>query len=152
MNSVRHARYRGHRLPAEVIALAVWLRFRFPLSLPMAEDLLAARGITVSHGAVWRWAGKFGRDLAIHIRRQKPQLGDIWRLDEVVISIKGQQHWLWRAADSKDHVLDALLQSHRDTGAALRLLRKLIRKQGRVPQDLVMTGPYPVALPARLSR
>jgi transposase-like protein len=44
--------YRGHRFPAEVIAQAVWLYFRFPLSLRMVEDLLAARGIIVSHETV----------------------------------------------------------------------------------------------------
>ena len=101
----------------------------------------AFRGITISHGTAWRWAGKFGRDFPIQIRRQAPQLGDIWHLDEVVISINGQQHGLWRAADRKGHVPDALLQSHRDTGAALRLLRKLIRKQARVPQVLVTDRP-----------
>jgi putative transposase len=137
MSKVRHARYRGHRFPAEVISHAVWLYFRFPLSLRMVEDLLAARGIIVSHETVRRWAEKFGRDFANQIRRRAPQLGDKWHLDEVVITINGKQHWLWRAVDSKGHVLDALVQSRRDTGAAVRLLRKLIRKQGRVPRVLV---------------
>ena len=137
MNNVRHSRYRGHRFPAEVIAHAVWLYYRFPLSLRMVEDLLTARGIIVSYETVRLWAEKFGRDFANHIRRRAPQLRDKWHLEEVVIRINGKQHWLWRAGDSKGHVLDALVQSRRDTGAALRLLRKLIRKQGRVPRVLV---------------
>ena len=79
------ALYRGHRFPAEVIAHAVWLYFRFPLSLRMVEDLLAARGIIVSHETVRRWAEKFGRDFANKIRRCAPRYGDKWHLDEVVI-------------------------------------------------------------------
>jgi putative transposase len=78
--------YRGHRFPAEVIAHAVWLYFRFPLSLRMVEDLLAARGIVVSHETVRRWAEKFGRDFAKAIRLRAPQFGDKWHLDEVVVS------------------------------------------------------------------
>jgi putative transposase len=137
MNNVRHARYRGHRFPAEVIAHAVWLYFRFPLSLRMVEDLLAARGMIVSYETVRRRAENFGRDFANQIRRRAPQLGDKWHVDEVVITISGKQHWPRRAADGNGHVLEALVQSRRDTGAAVRLLRKLIHKQGRVLRVLV---------------
>jgi putative transposase len=129
--------YRGHRFPAEVIAHAVWLYFRFPLSLRMVEDLLAARGIIVSHETVRRWAEKFGRDFANKIRRRTPQFGDKWYLDEVVITINGKKHWLWRAVDQDGFVLDALVQSRRDKHAAERLLRKLIRKQARAPRVLI---------------
>ena len=62
--------YRRHRYPGEVIAHAAWLYFRFPLSLRMVEDLLAARGITVSHQTVRQWAEKFGRAFANEIRRR----------------------------------------------------------------------------------
>ena len=92
--------YRRHRFPAEVIAHAVWLYLRFPLSLRMVEDLLAARGIIVSHQTVRLWVEKFGRDFAGEIRRRSAgRLGDKWHLDEVVISIGGKQHRLWRAVD-----------------------------------------------------
>jgi putative transposase len=100
----------------------------------MAEDLPAARGIIVSHETVRRWAEKFGRDFANQMRWRAPQLGDKWHLDDVVITVSGKQHWLRRAVDSKGRVLDALVQSRRDT---VRLLRKLIRKQGRVQRVLV---------------
>jgi putative transposase len=55
--------YRRHRFPAEVIVHAVWLYFRFPLSLRMVEEMLAARGIDVSHESVRHWAEKFGRGI-----------------------------------------------------------------------------------------
>ena len=86
--SARDPLYRRHRFPAEVIAHAVWLYFRFPLSLRMVEDILAARGIIVSHQTVRLWAEKFGRQFANDIRRRSAgRLGDKWYLDEVVIQV-----------------------------------------------------------------
>ena len=137
MRNTSKSLYRGYRFPAEVIQHAVWLYFRFPLSLRMVEDLLAARGIIVSHETVRRWAEKFGRIFANKIRRRAPRLGDKWHLDEVVISINGEKHWLWRAVDADGFVLDALVQSRRDRRAAERLLRKLIRKQARAPRVMI---------------
>ena len=86
MRSSRHSRYARHRFPAEVISHAAWLYFRFPLSLRMVEEMLAARGIEVSHETVRQWALKFGQSFADQIRRL-PASGDKWHLDEVVISI-----------------------------------------------------------------
>jgi putative transposase len=77
--------YAGYRFPAEVISHAVWLYFRFPLSLRMVEEMLAARGIMVSHETVRQWALKFGQEFANRIRRRLPRAGDKWHLDEVVI-------------------------------------------------------------------
>jgi putative transposase len=91
---------RRHRFPADAIAHAVWLYFRFPLSLRMVEDMLAARGVIVSHQTVRLWAEKFGRHFANNIRKRSAgRLGDKWHLDEVVITIAGKKHWLWRACD-----------------------------------------------------
>src|SRR4051794_273551 len=103
--------YAGHRFPAEVISQAVWLYFRFLLSLRMVEEMLAARGIVVSHETVRQWALKFGQEFANRIRRKLPRAGDKWHLDEVVIKIAGVKHWLWRAVDQTGMVLDVLMQS-----------------------------------------
>jgi putative transposase len=130
--------YRRHRFPAEVIAHAVWLYFRFPLSLRMVEDLLAARGIIVSHQTVRLWAEKFGCTFANEIRRRSSgRLGDNWHLDEAVISIRGKKHWLWRAVDRDGFVLEVLVQSRRNAKAAKRLLRKLLKSQGRASRVVI---------------
>ena len=84
--------YAGYRFPPEVISQAVWLYFRFPLSLRMVEEMLAARGIIVSHESVRQWALKFGQDFANQIRRRLPATGDKWHLDEVVLKIAGKKH------------------------------------------------------------
>src|SRR3954462_1248096 len=91
--------YTGYRFPGEVISHAVWLSFRFPLSLRMVEERLAARGIAVSYETVRQWARKLGQGFANQIRRRLPCAGDKWHLDEVFLMIMGKKHWLWRAVD-----------------------------------------------------
>ena len=91
--------YKRHRFPPAIIAHAVWLYFRFPLSLRLVEEMLLERGIAVSYETVRRWALKFGRDYARRLRRKRPSRRDICHLDEFVISIGGKKHWLWRAVD-----------------------------------------------------
>ncbi|BCH62481.1 IS6 family transposase (plasmid) [Agrobacterium vitis] len=121
-----------------MIAHAVWLYFRFPLSLRMVEDLLAVRGIIVSHQTVRLWAEKFGRHFANDIRKRSAgRLGDKWHFDEVVITIGGRKHWLWRAVDQDGFVLDVLVQSRRNAKAAKRLMRKLLKAQGRAPRVMI---------------
>src|SRR5215213_9740186 len=129
--------YAGHRFPVEVISQAVWLYFRFPLSLRMVEEMLAARGIVVSHETVRQWGRKFGQAFANQIRRRLPRAGDKWHLDEVCLMIRGTKHWLWRAVDQDGVVLDVLVQKRRDKRAAKRLLRKLLKRQARVPRVMI---------------
>src|SRR6185295_2452944 len=129
--------YAGYRYPPEIISHAVWLSFRFPLSLRMVEEMLAARGIVVSHETVRQWGRKFGQTFANRIRRRLPCAGDKWHLDEVCLMIRGKKHWLWRAVDQDGIVLDVLVQSRRDKKAAKRLLRKLLKRRTRVPRVMV---------------
>ena len=123
--------YAGYRFPAEIISYAVWLYFRFPLSLRHVDEILAARGIFVSHETVRQWSLKFGQAIANHIRGRLPQAGDKWHLDEVAVKIAGVKHWLWRAVDQDGFVLDVLVQSRRNKAAADRLSHKLLKKQRR---------------------
>jgi putative transposase len=129
--------YAGYRFPAEVISHTVWLYFRFPLSLRMVDELLAARGIIVSHETVRQWALKFGQAFANQVRRRLPAAGDKWHLDEVVLTIAGVKHWLQHAVDQTGMVLDILVQSRRDTRAAKRLLCKLLKRQCRAPRVMI---------------
>src|SRR5689334_8467563 len=126
-------RYAGHRFPAEIISYTVWLYFRFPLSLRMVEERLAARGIVVSHESVRQLALKFGQAFANRIRRRLPRTGDKWHLDEVAVKIAGKKHRVWRAVDQDGIVLEILVQNRRDKRAAKRLLRKLLKQQCPMP-------------------
>ncbi|MDN7177442.1 IS6 family transposase [Caballeronia sp. SEWSISQ10-4 2] len=129
--------YAGYRFPPDVISDAVWLYYRFPLSLRMVEELLAARGIELTYESVRRWAVKFGLGIARRIRSTALGRGDKWHLDEVVVTINGKKHLLWRAVDQHGAVLDVLVQSRRDRHASMRLMRKLLRKHGRAPRVLI---------------
>jgi putative transposase len=105
--------------------------------------VLVARCLSATYG--WaaeqinsrQWGLKFGREFASRIRRRAPCRGDKWHLDEVVITIAGTQHWLWRAVDPEGFVLDVLVQSRRDKKAAKRLSRKLLKKPGRAHRVLI---------------
>src|SRR5215218_9591430 len=129
--------YKRHRFPSQIIAHAVWLYFRFPLSLRLVEEMLLERGIVVSYETVRRWALKFGPDYARRLRRKAPSRRDIWHLDEVVVTIPGKKHWLCRAVDQDGYVLDEVVQTRRDTRAAKRLLKRLLRKQGCTPRRII---------------
>ena len=89
--------YRGYRYPAEIISHAVWLYFRFSLSLRDVEDLLAERGVSVTYETIRAWCSKFGPSYAAGLRRRRARVSDKWHLDEVQLKIKGKRHWLWRA-------------------------------------------------------
>ena len=134
--------YRRHRFPAAVIQQAVWLYFRFPLSLSDVEDMLSQRGIDVSYKTVRRWSFKFGLAYARKLRRSHPRADTRWHLDEVFVSINGKNVYLWRAVDCEGEVLDVLVQSRRNKRAALKLMRKLLKSQGFSP-DAVMTDALP---------
>ncbi len=110
---------------------------RFTLSYRDVEELLAERGLDVSYESVRRWVLKFGSAYARNLRRQRLRPSDQWHLDEVVVSIRGRRMYLWRAVDSQGEVLDILVQAKRDKAAALRLMRKLLKKLGFAPRVLV---------------
>src|SRR5919107_595833 len=129
--------YARHQFAAEIIRHAVWLYLRFTLSYRDVEELLAERGIETSYETVRRWVAKFGPKFARNLRRLRPRPTGKWHLDEMVVSIQGRRMYLWRAVDSEGEVLDLLVQSKRDTAAALRLMRKLLKKQGYAPDELV---------------
>lgn len=129
--------YKRHRFPPQIIAHAVWLYFRFPLSLRLVEELLLERGIVVSYETIRRWAKKFGPDYARRLRRKQARRDDIWHLDEVVVTIAGLKHWLWRAVDQDGYVLDEIVQNRRNTKAAKRLLTRLLKKQGLPPKRMI---------------
>jgi len=132
-----HLSYRRHRFPAPIIQHAIWLYLRFTLSYRDVEDLLAERGLDVSYETVRRWVLKFGPGIARRLRRSRPSPSDRWHLDEMVVRIAGKRMYLWRAVDHEGEVLDMLVQRRRDKRAALRLMRKLLRKQGFAPKLLV---------------
>ncbi|BDW86495.1 IS6 family transposase [Roseicyclus marinus] len=124
----------------EIIRLAVMLYVRFPLSLRNVEDLLNERGIDVSHETVRFWWRKFGPMFASEIRARRIEGMQSsrwrWHLDEMFVKINGEQHYLWRAVDHEGEVLESFVTKRRDRKAALKFLRKAMRRHGR-PESVV---------------
>lgn len=125
------------RFPSELIVQAVWLYNRFTQSFRDVEDLLAERGLDVSYETIRRWFLKFGGQISANLRTNHPAPSDHWHLDEMVIVICGRRHWLWRAVDNEGTVLDFLVQSRRNTKAASKLVRSLLKKQKIFPTMIV---------------
>jgi putative transposase len=123
-----------------VISHAIWLYHRFSLSFRDVEDLLAERGIIVSFESIRRWCLKFGPRYQRALKRREGRLGDDWFVDEVFISISGQQFYLWRAVDQDGDVLDILVQRRRNRAAAERFFRKVLAGQGAEPRRAVTDG------------
>ena len=125
--------FKRHRFSPEIIRHAVWLYASFALSYRDVEDLLAERGLDISCESVRRWFLKLGAPIARNLRPMRPIPNGYWHLDEMVIVIRGQRYWLWRAIDNRGEVLDFLVQSKRNAQAALKSMRKLLKKQGGAP-------------------
>ncbi|UQV19382.1 IS6 family transposase [Brevundimonas albigilva] len=132
--------FKRHRFPAEVIRHAVWLYFRFSLSLRDVEEMLAQRGIEVSYETIRCWTRKFGPLIARRLRKRRPAPSPRWHLDEMVCWIGGRQMYLWRAVDDEGEVLDLVVQRRRDTQAALKLLGRLLRNQPIEPKRITTDG------------
>jgi len=126
--------YRRHRFPPPIIQHAIWLYLRFTLSYRDVEELLAERGLDISYETVRRWVRKFGSVIARRLRERRPRPSDRWHLDEMVVRIAGKRMYLWRAVDHEGEILDVLVQRRRDRRAAIKLTRKLLRKQGFAPK------------------
>ena len=129
--------YSGYRFPPEIIQQAIWLYVRFTLSFRDVEDLLGGRGIMVSYETVRRWVNHFGPKIAADLRKRRPKPHTIWHLDEVYLKIDGRMVYLWRAVDAEGEVLDVLDQTKRNKRAALKLMHRLLKKYGFVPDKLI---------------
>ena len=142
----KHSPFRYFKTSPEIIRLAVMLYVRFPLSLRNVEDLLHERGIDVSHETIRFWWNRFGPMFASEIRRKRAhQLRTFskwrWHVDEVFVKINGERHYLWRAVDHEGEVLESFVTRRRNKRAALRMLRKLMRRYGQ--PEVLVTDRFP---------
>ncbi len=134
---MRQISYRGFRFLPDVIQRAVWLYLRFSLSLRDVEDILAERGIDVTYETIRCWVHRFGPQISAKLRAGRPRPTSKWHLDEMFVSIGGRQMYLWRAVDDEGEVLEVLVTASRDKRAAIRLLRKLLKKYQLAPVTIV---------------
>ncbi len=127
--------FRYFKTSPEIIRLAVMMYVRYPLSLRQVEDLLHERGVDISHETVRAWWNRFGPRFAAEIRKRRIHHRSFslwrWHLDEVFVRINGETHYLWRAVDHEGEVLESFVTKRRDRKAALKFLRKAMKRYGR---------------------
>ena len=142
----RSSPFRYFKTSPEIIRLAVMLYIRFPLSLRNVEDLLHERGIDVSHETVRYWWNRFGPTFASEIKRRRVQQLRAysrwkWHVDEIFVKINGERHYLWRAVDHEGEVLESVVTKRRNKHAALKFLRKLMKRHGHAEE--IVTDRFP---------
>lgn len=110
------------------------------MSARNVEEMLAERGINDTYKKVGRWAGKFGPAIAANIRRRRGPANCVWHLDDMVVRINGKRMFMWRAVDKEGELLNGFVQKRRNKAAAFKLLRKLLKHQGCIPEAIVTDG------------
>ncbi len=138
---IKPSPFRYFKTSPEIIRLAVMMYIRFPLSLRNVEDLLHERGIDICHETVRFWWHRFGALFAAEIRKRRVEgmrsSNWRWHLDEVLVKINGERHYLWRAVDHEGAVLESFVTKTRDKKSALKFLRKSLRRRG--PAQVIVT-------------
>src|SRR5882724_7094659 len=131
--------FKGAHFPQDIILMGVRWYVAYPLSYRHVEELMEERGVLLDHATIQRWVVKYSAQLEEAFHQRKRPVGHSWRMDETYIKIKGQWYDLYRAVDKTGQTIDFLLTEHRDQEAALRFLKKAIRRHG-VPEKITIDG------------
>ena len=131
--------FKGAHFPKDIILMGVRWYVAYPLSYRHVEELMEERGVPVDHATIQRWVVKYSPLLEEAFHRRKRSVWISWRLDETYIRVKGQWYYLYRAVDKQGQTIDFLLTEHRDKEAALRFLKKAIRRNG-LPETITIDG------------
>jgi len=131
--------FKGAHFPPDIILMGVRWYVAYPLSTRHVEELMLERGVHVDHSTINRWVVKYSPQLEEAFHRRKRPVWLSWRMDETYIKVKGQWYYLYRAVDKQGQTIDFLLTEHRDKEAALRFLKKAIRRNG-LPETITIDG------------
>jgi len=131
--------FKGAHFPQDIILMGVRWYVAYPLSYRHVEELMEERGVAVDHATIQRWVVKYSPQLEEAFHRRKRPVWISWRMDETYIKVKGEWRYLYRAVDKYGETIDFLLTEHRDKEAALRFLKKAIRRNG-VPETITIDG------------
>src|SRR5262250_1097363 len=131
--------FKGAHFPKDIILMGVRWYVAYPLSYRHVDELMEERGVPVDHATIQRWVVKYSPLLEEAFQRRKRPVWVSWRMDETYIKVKGQWRYLYRAVDKQGQTIDFLLTEHRDKEAALRFLKKAIRRHG-LPETITIDG------------
>jgi putative transposase len=139
--------FKGAHFPQDIILTGIRWYVAYPLSTRHVEELMEERGVEVDHSTINRWVIKYSPPLEEVFHRRKHPVWASWRMDETYIKVKGEWRYLYRAVDKQGQTIDFLLTEHRHKEAALRFLKKAIRRHGS-PRRLLSTAVTPMKPPS----
>src|SRR2546428_10811746 len=131
--------FKGAHFPQDIILMGVRWYVAYPLSYRHVEELMEERGVPIDHATIQRWVVKYSPQLKEAFHRRKRPVWVRWRMDETYIKVKGEWRSLYRAVDKQGQTIDFLLTEQRDQEAALRFLKKPIRRH-EVPEKITIDG------------
>ena len=132
--------FKGRHFERDIIVLCVRWYLRYKLSYRDLAEMMAERGLEVSHTTIMRWVQRFVPAFEKHWNRFACRAGASWRVDETYVKIKGRWTYLYRAVDKEGKTVDFLLRAKRDVAAAKAFLRRAFKSQGRVPRAITLDG------------
>ena len=131
--------FKGAHFPQDIMLMGVRWYLVYPLSYRHVEALMAERGVRLDQATIQRWGVQDSPLLEEALHRRKRPGWVSWRLDETYLRVKGQWRYRYRTVDKDGQTIDFLLTEHRDKGAALRLLKNALRRNG-LPETITMDG------------
>ena len=133
------AEFKNKHYKAEIILLTVRWYLRYGLTYRHLTEMMAERGLSISHTTIMRWVHEYGPKLDQKLRKRLRMAGDSYRVDETYVRIKGRWYYLYRAVDKEGNTIDFLLSKHRDQLAAARFLKKALNAEHTVPPRVINT-------------
>jgi putative transposase len=131
--------FKGAHFPPDIILTGVRWYVAYPLSRRHVEELMEEHGIHVDHSTINRWVIKYSPQLEEAFHRRRRPVWVSWQMDETYSRVKGEWRYLYRAVDKYGETVGFLLTENRDQAAALRFLKKAIRRNG-VPETITIDG------------
>ena len=133
------ALFKGRHFDQEIITLCVRWYVTYKLSYRDLANMMAERGIALTHTTILRWVQRYVPEFEKRWQRYARPVGLSWRIDETYIKVKGQWVYLYRGVDKAGQTIDFFLSEHRDIAATMRFLQQAIEKRG-LPEKLTLDG------------
>ena len=140
--------FKWRHYESEIILLCVRWYLRYALSYRDLEEMMNERGLSVDHTTIYRWVQAYAPELEKRIRPHLRLTNDSYRIDETYVKVKGAWKYLYRAVDSTGQTIDFMLSAKRDTKAAKRFFRKMLKAASHSSQRMINVDKNPAYPPA----
>ena len=127
---------------SQIILLCVRWYLKYPLSYRNLVEMMAERGLTISHTTILRWVLQYSPIINRRIRKHLKPTSDSWRVDETFIKISGKWCYLYRAVDSEGATIDFWISTNRDKKSAKKFFNKALKSNHNNIPRVITTDKY----------